>query len=89
VLGEGATLVLYSDGLVERRGESIDRGLERLAASAERFAALPLPAFCEALVDDLLGEREVRDDVVVVGVRLLVRTPLAGERGDQVASGST
>ena len=30
VLAPGATLLLYSDGLVERRGEEIDRGLDRL-----------------------------------------------------------
>ena len=30
----GATLVLYSDGPVERRGESLDVGLERLADGA-------------------------------------------------------
>jgi serine phosphatase RsbU (regulator of sigma subunit)/integral membrane sensor domain MASE1 len=89
VLEEGATLVLYSDGLVERRGEPIDRGLARLAASAERAAALGVEAFCAALVADLLGERHVQDDVVVVAVRLLERTPpVADGVGGQIASGS-
>ena len=32
----GSTLVLYSDGLVERRGESIDEGLERLRVAVAK-----------------------------------------------------
>ena len=35
----GATLLLYTDGLVERRGESIDLGLERLRALGEGVRA--------------------------------------------------
>lgn len=31
MLSEGDTLVLYTDGLIERRGESIDAGINRLA----------------------------------------------------------
>ena len=33
-LGDGDLLVLYTDGLVERRGESLDVGLERLCTAA-------------------------------------------------------
>ena len=38
VLAEGSTLILYTDGLIERRDDSIDNGLERLrdAATARR-----------------------------------------------------
>ncbi|MGY1737254.1 SpoIIE family protein phosphatase [Geodermatophilus sp. SYSU D00684] len=70
-LSPGATLVLYTDGLVERRGATLDDGLERLAAAAtaRRYAALP------ALVDGVLGELVDgdggTDDVAVVAVRLL------------------
>ena len=35
----GVTLVLYTDGLVERRGEVIDDGLGRLADAVGRHAA--------------------------------------------------
>jgi len=35
----GSTLVLFTDGVFERRGESVDVGLERLRASAATFAA--------------------------------------------------
>ncbi|HEX2411111.1 MAG TPA: SpoIIE family protein phosphatase [Solirubrobacteraceae bacterium] len=70
-LEPGATLVLYSDGLVERRGEPIDIGLERLAAAANRSQALEPEALCHALVAELIDGRRVEDDVVVVAVRLL------------------
>jgi serine phosphatase RsbU (regulator of sigma subunit)/integral membrane sensor domain MASE1 len=88
LLEPGATLVLYSDGLVERRGETIDCGLERLAAAAERAAALGVDELCATLAAELLGDRELQDDVVVLTVRLLgtPATPIA--RGGQVASGS-
>ena len=46
VLAPGATLVLYSDGLIERRGEEIDRGLDRLAIAARRLHALELDDLC-------------------------------------------
>ncbi len=45
----GATLVLYTDGLVEQRGEDLDEGLERLRAS---LAELQLPP--EAVADHVL-----------------------------------
>ena len=37
---EGATLILYSDGAVERRGEALDVGMERLAEAASTAARL-------------------------------------------------
>ena len=37
VLAPGDRVVLYTDGLVERRSEAIDEGLERLRRSAEHF----------------------------------------------------
>jgi len=70
----GSTLLLYSDGLVERRGESLDVGLERLRTVAEGLAAAG--ADLDELVDGLLarlvdvqGER-ADDDVALIAVRL-------------------
>ena len=53
-LTPGATLVLYSDGLVELRGEPLDRGLERLAA-ATIAAPDEIDALCDAIVAGTLA----------------------------------
>ena len=37
-IAEGDTVILYTDGLIERRGESIDEGLARLCDAVERLA---------------------------------------------------
>ncbi|MFI0966264.1 PP2C family protein-serine/threonine phosphatase [Streptomyces sp. NPDC021080] len=65
------TLVMFTDGLVERRGEDID-------ASLARLAALRLPP--GAGVDDLLDEvlvaldaRHAEDDVAVLAARIRPR----------------
>lgn len=62
----GATLLIYTDGLVEHRGESIERGLERLAKEACRpFYSL------EDLVTRVVAELpdpSADDDVALVGV---------------------
>jgi serine phosphatase RsbU (regulator of sigma subunit) len=62
----GAKLLLYSDGLVERRGEGIDDGLARLAAVARRHRALSPERLVDALLADLAGGADLADDVVVV-----------------------
>ena len=63
----GATVLLYTDGLVERRGESLDVGLERLRGAAARLAGLELEAMCDALLDELAGPAE--DDVALLAIR--------------------
>ncbi|KUN86182.1 SpoIIE family protein phosphatase [Streptomyces griseoruber] len=72
-LTPGDRLVLYTDGLVERPGESIDRGLERLA----RAASAPHPGGPVPL-ERLLGalpEPEGRDDVCVVDIQVPLDSP--------------
>ena len=68
VIPAGATLLLYTDGLVERRDEDLDTGLERLAASASRHSERSLEAFLEGVLEDLLDPM-LRDDVAVLAVR--------------------
>jgi anti-sigma regulatory factor (Ser/Thr protein kinase) len=70
VLEPGSLLVLYSDGLVERRKETIDRGLQRLAEAARSVAALPVEEVCRTLVAKLGVDALREDDVAVMALRL-------------------
>jgi serine phosphatase RsbU (regulator of sigma subunit)/anti-sigma regulatory factor (Ser/Thr protein kinase) len=63
----GSTLLLYTDGLVERRGESLDEGLERLIDAA-RAASDPAPGFAELIYNELVEERSLEDDVAVLAI---------------------
>jgi serine phosphatase RsbU (regulator of sigma subunit)/anti-sigma regulatory factor (Ser/Thr protein kinase) len=71
----GSTILLYSDGLVERRDEALDCGLERLLAVVRRHWKLPLPLLCDALVSENLAGRRRADDVAL----LALRSPAANE----------
>lgn len=68
-LADGATLLLYTDGLVERRGEGIDIGVQRLAAAVGELGGLGLEELCDRLLDRLLPHvRE--DDVALLALRV-------------------
>ncbi|MER5786918.1 SpoIIE family protein phosphatase [Streptomyces sp. NPDC001980] len=67
---EGAVLVLYTDGLIERRGEDIDTGLARLADSLVRHRADDPQALADAVLIDLLPPGDATDDTALVIVRL-------------------
>ena len=63
----GATVLVYTDGLVERRGENIDDGLARLRSSAN--GAMPsLDGWLTGLVDTVLSP-DGRDDTAILGLR--------------------
>jgi PAS domain S-box-containing protein len=61
-------LVLYTDGLVERRGESIDDGLDRLAKSLLGRAG-PVASVCDDLYGALAEVGPEADDTVLLAVR--------------------
>ncbi|MGZ4243711.1 MAG: PP2C family protein-serine/threonine phosphatase [Solirubrobacteraceae bacterium] len=63
----GATVLAFTDGLVETRGESLDAGLERLRAAATRHH-VGLPELLGMLVNELVNGRS-EDDIAIVGVR--------------------
>ncbi len=67
-LAPGATLLLFTDGLYERKGESVDVGLERLRTVAAEFDGR-----FEDLIDHVyqrqVGE-ESRDDVAMLAIHL-------------------
>jgi CheY-like chemotaxis protein len=68
VLPPGGTLVLYTDGLVERRDADIDVGLGMLAKAATDVDP-NLDSFCRRLVRQLAGPGQQADDIAVVALR--------------------
>nr|WP_239522592.1 SpoIIE family protein phosphatase [Geodermatophilus sabuli] len=74
----GTTLLLYTDGLVERRGELLDVGIERVRVAAARHAAAPPGRLTEQLLAEVLADADQPDDVAVIAARLL--PPPLGER---------
>ncbi|MHB8531133.1 MAG: ATP-binding SpoIIE family protein phosphatase [Solirubrobacteraceae bacterium] len=64
----GSTLLLYTDGLVERRTEAIDEGLERLREAGERaFSRSDIP-FADRVYAELLDENLLEDDVALLAI---------------------
>ena len=70
-LVRGSTVLLYTDGLVERRGQPLDDGIDVLTSVFEELTArgLELEELCDELLRRLLPARP-EDDVAVVAVRL-------------------
>ncbi|HEV2873548.1 MAG TPA: SpoIIE family protein phosphatase [Thermoleophilaceae bacterium] len=68
-LEPGSTIVLYTDGLVEERGVSIDAGLEALRRAA-RNPGDP-EDLCDHLVDTMLAIHPAHDDIAVLALQAL------------------
>lgn len=66
----GALLVLYTDGLVERRREDIDVGLARLADSLGRHRDADPEDLADAVLRELLPKKGATDDTALVIMRL-------------------
>ncbi len=69
MLATGDVVVLYTDGLVERRTESLDQGFRRLGAVAEELIDLDPEELSDALVEALVPAEEQTDDLAVLVVR--------------------
>jgi serine phosphatase RsbU (regulator of sigma subunit)/anti-sigma regulatory factor (Ser/Thr protein kinase)/chorismate mutase len=84
-LPSGSTLVLYTDGVVEVRGESLDEGLERLRQIAARGHP-NVEALCAAVIGEMVADGRPADDVALLAAyvtplddRLLTRWPARAE----------
>lgn len=85
VLPPGSTLMLFTDGLVERKHESIDDGIARAAAVLVKTTALPLDSVADAVLRDLAPPAGYDDDVAMVIYRhhqspLRIETEASAER---------
>ncbi|WP_446213580.1 PP2C family protein-serine/threonine phosphatase [Micromonospora sp. IBSANI012] len=82
-----AVLVCYTDGLVERRGEVIDTGIERLCAAVEPGAA---EAVCARIMTTLAGEQPT-DDIAVLAIQATGKSRVSpgADRHRRAAVGGT
>ena len=71
----GSVLLLYTDGLVERRGEAIDEGLRRLREAARRAAATEDSSFADRVYRALLEPTPFEDDVALLAIETLPLGP--------------
>ena len=64
----GASIVFFTDGLVEHHEHSLDEGLATLARLATEHAGQPPERLCHALLDDHPGDGS--DDIAILALRL-------------------
>ncbi|GAB4079367.1 hypothetical protein GCM10028783_03150 [Modestobacter muralis] len=67
-LSPGDTVLLYTDGLVERRGSTLDEGTVWLVEALAPLAGRPLEELCDVLLEGMAGA--VPDDVALLAVRV-------------------
>lgn len=80
-------MFLYTDGLIERRGESLDRGLERLRQAAGMDGS-DVESACDAIIRRMIGVPPAADDTALLAIRRLslggrplhLRLPAAADR---------
>lgn len=69
VLPPGSTLMLYTDGLVERREISIDDGIARVSATVATGMHLPVDDIADAVLDEMAPPTGYDDDIAIVVYR--------------------
>jgi PAS domain S-box-containing protein len=80
-LDRGSTVLLYTDGLIERRDSDLDDGMVRLRDALIELADRPLEEMLDEVLERLVHGRP-EDDVALVAVRLHRQdTPRPAEAG--------
>jgi serine phosphatase RsbU (regulator of sigma subunit) len=87
-IAAGDGLVLFTDGLVERRGVPIDDGLGVIRSAAAAAAGRPVGALADALMDCAPTTGRT-DDVALLAVRSLPRSHVTTPWRDEVSNGAT
>ncbi|WP_207916756.1 SpoIIE family protein phosphatase [Micromonospora sp. KC723] len=67
-LPRGSRLLLYTDGLVERRGERIDQGLDRLAEALDARRKTPIGSLTQEISDGMLAGEGGHDDTCLLAL---------------------
>jgi phosphoserine phosphatase RsbU/P len=65
-IAPGDLLCFYTDGLIERRGQTIEDGLDRLC---QTLTAEPPDAACAAVMAALVGSEPAHDDIALLMFR--------------------
>jgi GAF domain-containing protein len=65
----GDTAVLFTDGLIERRGETIDDGLKRLLDAVDKTRHLSPQEMCATLLEQVTDGYEPDDDIALLVIR--------------------
>jgi GAF domain-containing protein/anti-sigma regulatory factor (Ser/Thr protein kinase) len=74
VLPPGSVVVLYTDGLIERRGHSIDEGLDALQQALVSAPRDP-DRLLEHILEHVMGDAERGDDIALLAARILPVAP--------------
>jgi PAS domain S-box-containing protein len=69
VLAEGSLLLLYTDGLVEHRTTTLDRGLETLRREVDGARGEPLDQLCDRIIVATRGALAQEDDLCLLALR--------------------
>lgn len=68
-LKPGDTLLLYTDGLIERRHDGLDQGLETLRRAAEGLSACEVEEQADRLLSEATGDTD--DDTSLIAIRVV------------------